>query len=47
MDAVALAIIFVGAFMLYEAVKNPAPTPVKKATEAITNTSPRGVTTKV
>jgi hypothetical protein len=47
MDAVALALVFVGAFMLYEAIKNPNPTPIKKVTDAITNTAPTGVNQKV
>jgi hypothetical protein len=35
MDAVGITLVFVGAFMLYEAVKNPQPHPLQKATTAL------------
>jgi putative Mn2+ efflux pump MntP len=38
-DALGLLLVFVGAFMLYEAIKNPHPTPVTKATAAVTGAS--------
>lgn len=40
MDALGLLLIFAGAFMLYEAVKNPHPHPLTKATSTITGTAP-------
>lgn len=36
MDALAVVLIFLGAFMVYEAYKNPSPTPVTTATKAVT-----------
>jgi hypothetical protein len=39
MDAIAVILIGIGVFLLYEAYKNPTPTPVKTATGVLNQTS--------